>query len=102
MKRIYTLAAATALAGLASVATAQPPAIGGGQTETETEANAEAQTFADHDLNQDGVISRTEAAGNAELRRDWANADANTDGVVDQAEFAQFEGDAMDDSENAE
>lgn len=98
MKRILTLAAASAIAGLASVATAQTPAIGGG----ETEASGEAQGFADHDLNQDGVISRTEAAGNAELRRDWANADANTDGVVDQAEFAQFEGDAMDDTENAE
>lgn len=47
--------------------------------------------FSGYDLNNDGVISRTEAATEAELRQTWRRLDQNLDDQVDQGEFARFE-----------
>ena len=40
--------------------------------------------FSGYDLNNDGVISRTEAATEAELRQTWRRLDQNLDDQVDQ------------------
>lgn len=43
------------------------------------------------DTNQDGYISPSEAADDAELSSQWSRIDANNDGRVDQAEFSALE-----------
>ena len=52
-------------------------------------ADAEAYKMADAD--QDGMISATEAEAVPGLVDQWTVIDANQDGQVDEAEFAQFE-----------
>ncbi len=47
--------------------------------------------FEQLDRNHDGYISKSEAKASATLSKDWKSADANGDGKVEQAEFAQFE-----------
>lgn len=43
------------------------------------------------DADQSGTISSDEAAANSGLSEKFAEVDANQDGEVDMAEFAQFE-----------
>ncbi len=43
------------------------------------------------DADQNGTISAEEAAAHEGLSESFAEVDANADGEVDQAEFAQFE-----------
>ena len=56
---------------------------------SDTEANTDG--FASYDVNQDGKISRTEAATDADLRASWSDLDANQDDQLDEGEFARFE-----------
>lgn len=43
------------------------------------------------DADQDGVLNEAEAQSVPGLPEQWSEVDANKDGQVDQAEFAQFE-----------
>lgn len=43
------------------------------------------------DKDKDGAISKREARKNKELSKQWSSLDANKDGKLDSAEFAQFE-----------
>ncbi len=43
------------------------------------------------DMNMDGVISEQEAQGNPQLVDRWDELDTNSDGQLDQDEFARFE-----------
>lgn len=51
-----------------------------------------ARDFKSIDLNNDGVISREEAARNPELAKDFDKYDANHDGRLNMGEFAHFQG----------
>ena len=51
--------------------------------------NASAMTTLD--LDQNGLISKEEAAGNSQLTEAWDKYDVNKDGVLERAEFARFE-----------
>lgn len=93
MKNMPIIAAISALSLGIGAAHAAPPAAVGSSTP---------QSFSDHDLNQDGRINRQEAAGSPELRHDWEMLDSNRDGAIDQAEFARFEADETDNTEEAE
>jgi len=48
-------------------------------------------TFDKVDTDQDGAISKTEAASMPALADLWDTYDSNTDGKLDEAEFARFE-----------
>ena len=77
-------AVSLALAALAGTAGAQM-GLGG------TSGSSTADGFASYDVNQDGVISRTEAATDSSLRSNWTDLDANRDDQLDEGEFARFE-----------
>lgn len=47
--------------------------------------------FTKLDKDKDGMISKKEGKKNKELADRWNTLDANQDGKLDQAEFAQFE-----------
>ena len=78
MKKL-SLMCAVALASFAGLASAQ---IGG---------SAGGETFSSLDTDQDGVITRSEAAYDSELRSQWSDLDANQDDQLDEGEFARFE-----------
>ncbi|MEJ2346400.1 MAG: hypothetical protein P8090_13500 [Gammaproteobacteria bacterium] len=59
-------------------------------TGTQERMTAQAQ-FGKLDTNHDGYVSKREAKANPALYKEWKRADANHDGKLDQAEFAQFE-----------
>lgn len=77
-------AVSLALAAIAGTAGAQ---MGMGNTSATTSTDG----FASYDVNQDGVISRTEAATDSSLRSSWTDLDANRDDQLDEGEFARFE-----------
>ncbi len=85
-KRFIGLAAILAFASGAALAQddgsmSQQPPSGGGQQ----------PMFNQLDSNQDGTISQDEAKADPQLEQNWAQADKNGDGSVDQAEFSAFE-----------
>ncbi|HHI94406.1 MAG TPA: EF-hand domain-containing protein [Gammaproteobacteria bacterium] len=49
------------------------------------------ETFDQIDTDQDGAISKAEAASVPALTDLWDTYDSNTDGKLDEAEFARFE-----------
>jgi len=49
------------------------------------------ETFSLVDTDQDGAISKAEAAAVPALKDLWDTYDSNTDGKLDEAEFARFE-----------
>ncbi len=49
------------------------------------------ETFKLVDTDQDGAISKAEAAAVPALNDLWDTYDSNTDGKLDEAEFARFE-----------
>ena len=65
-------------------------AAAGGAAGTSGSNTAQAQ-FDTLDANHDGTISKKEAKALPSLYKEWKQVDANKDGKVDQAEFAQFE-----------
>ncbi len=48
-------------------------------------------TFKQADTDQSGTISKQEAAALPELTETWETYDLNSDGELDEAEFARFE-----------
>ncbi len=48
-------------------------------------------TFKKVDADQSGMISKEEAAVLKPLAEKWDSYDSNTDGMLDEAEFAKFE-----------
>ncbi|MGD9170618.1 MAG: hypothetical protein PVI97_11250 [Candidatus Thiodiazotropha sp.] len=54
-------------------------------------ATAAEDAFIKLDSNADGFISAEESIDNEALYKDWASADANSDGRIDSAEFSAFE-----------
>jgi len=52
--------------------------------------NAESP-FSKIDTDQNGAISKKEAAALPTLSKEWDTYDSNTDGMLDEAEFAKFE-----------
>jgi hypothetical protein len=84
MRKIQTLAAIAALT-LAGGALAQTGAAG-----VDVDVNASAG-MVKSDNNSDGKISKSEAAGDSKLAKQFDKLDANKDGNLDQAEFAKFE-----------
>lgn len=48
-------------------------------------------TFKTIDADQSGMISKEEAAVLKPLAAKWDSYDSNTDGMLDEAEFAKFE-----------
>lgn len=97
-KWMLTLMIATASAtGVASAGDTQ--ADGSAGTMEPGEANKDRATMhvtptdMEHlDKNEDQMISSYEAASNTELVRRFEKLDQNGDGMLDQGEFAQFEG----------
>lgn len=81
---IYALSLALA----AAMGTAGAQMGIGGDTENNVTTSG---GFASYDVNQDGKISRTEAATDAELRSNWGDLDTNQDDQLDEGEFARFE-----------
>lgn len=52
---------------------------------------ADRNLYSDLDTNQDGAISKDEAAALPGLNEKWVELDQNADGVLDPAEFAKLE-----------
>jgi len=52
---------------------------------------ADKNLYTDLDINQNGTISKDEAAMLPALNDKWVELDKNADGVLDSAEFAKFE-----------
>ena len=50
-----------------------------------------AEEFLHVDTDQSGTISRSEASVLPKLYEKWDETDANSDGVIDLAEFSRFE-----------
>jgi hypothetical protein len=51
----------------------------------------EQSSFNTLDANHDGTISKEEAQADASLAKSWDKADANSDGKIEESEFARFE-----------
>jgi hypothetical protein len=85
MRKIHTIAAVAALT-LAGGAYAQSQGVPG----VDVDVNASA-SMAKSDKNSDGKISKSEAAADQKLAKQFDKLDANKDGNLDQAEFAKFE-----------
>jgi hypothetical protein len=92
LKAIAAVAALT-LAGSA-VAQSQPENQGVPGVNVDVNANV---NMASTDKNSDGKISKSEAASNQKLTKEFDKLDANKDGNLDQGEFAKFEASASGD-----
>ncbi len=68
-------------------ASAQPKMQLGQEADSET--TAATGNFSELDKNNDGYISKEEAQGR--VKDQWATADANADGKIDQSEFSALE-----------
>jgi hypothetical protein len=84
MRKIHTLAAVAALS-LAGGAYAQTQGAAG----LDVDANASVKMT--QDKNSDGKISKSEAASDSKLAKQFDSLDANKDGNLDKGEFAKFE-----------
>jgi hypothetical protein len=85
-RKIHALAAVAALT-LAGGAIAQQ---GQGVPGVDVDANVNADMMGT-DTNSDGKISKSEAASNKDLAKQFDKLDANKDGNLSQPEFAKFE-----------
>ena len=86
MIRKFHTAAAIAALTLAGGAYAQDQGVPG--VDVDTNVNVDMMST---DKNSDGKISKSEAAGNKDLAKQFDKLDANKDGNLNQAEFAKFE-----------
>lgn len=74
-----------------------PPASQSPATRTDTTTTSpdgtttQTTTFVSLDADKSGSVSKQEASTNKALTLKWDTLDANKDGMLDQAEFAQFE-----------
>ena len=84
-----TKLAIAALASMVSVV-AWAGGMSQGTTGAISAGTAVRTQFSKLDRNHDGYISKKEAKANPKLYKEWKQADANRDGKLDQAEFAQF------------
>lgn len=84
MRKIHTLAAIAALT-LAGSAYADDKGVSG----IDVDANASVKMT--QDKNSDGKISKSEAASDQKLAKQFDRLDSNKDGNLDKAEFAKFE-----------
>ncbi len=84
----------TTLLVLASIALLSSAAFAADDQITKP-ATAESQsqqvTFAQHDKNHDGNISKEEAASDADLSEEWDELDEDKSGGIDVTEFSMFE-----------
>ncbi len=88
--RIITAAILAGLfSGSAVAAGMESDAKMGGQAQ---QSGSLGTSFSELDTNQDGVISRSEAAEQPKLVDSWDQADNDSDGKLDRAEFSAFEG----------
>lgn len=53
------------------------------------------ETFQSLDTNNDGKLSKSEAAAAPNVKDHWSKADTNNDGSLDKAEFSAFESSHM-------
>lgn len=87
MRKIHTLAAIAALT-LAGSAYADDKGVSG----IDVDANASVKMT--QDKNSDGKISKSEAASDQKLAKQFDKLDSNKDGNLDKGEFAKFEVDS--------
>ncbi|MDT8387374.1 MAG: hypothetical protein RQ736_07660 [Thiogranum sp.] len=86
--RILTAAIIAGLfSGSAFAAGAGSEAKMGGQAQS----GSLGTSFSELDTDQDGVVSRSEAAEQPQLIDSWDQADSNADGELDRTEFSAFE-----------
>lgn len=62
------------------------------RTETGKENRTAARDFKSLDLNNDGAISREEAASNGKLSKEFDKLDTNQDGRLEFDEYAKYSG----------
>jgi hypothetical protein len=86
-----TKLAIAVLACIASVAAWAGDMTGAASAKGNQERITAQTRFSKLDTNRDGYVSKREAKANPALYKEWKRADANRDGKLDQAEFAQFE-----------
>ena len=79
--------ALTALSLAASAAWAADTATEKNKTNISNATRSEDSTFAKLDVNKDGYITRTEAASDAALAKDFDKFDLNHDGKLNRAEY---------------
>jgi EF hand len=91
--KVKAIAAVAALT-LAGSAFAQSDSQGVPGVDVDVNANV---NMASTDKNSDGKITKTEAASNSKLTKEFDKLDANKDGSLDQGEFAKFEASAKTD-----
>jgi hypothetical protein len=89
-RKTHTLAAAAALmlAGVALAADDTKRGVPGIDVDVNADANIKMPMV---DKNSDGKVTRSEAASNADLSRQFDKLDANKDGALDKGEFAKFQ-----------
>src|SRR3569623_2453373 len=85
MKKIVIPLCLTALAAGYAWADTAP-------TETGRDNRAAARGFKSLDLNNDGMITKQEAASNAKLAKDFDKHDTDRDGNLSFGEYAHYEG----------
>lgn len=62
------------------------------RTETGADNRVAARGFKSLDLNNDGAISREEAASNGRLTKEFDKVDSNKDGRLEFGEYAKYDG----------
>ena len=72
------------LALVALLALGSMPAFAG-------EESMEQTLFKALDVDKDGIVSKTEAAKDETLSKNWADVDTNMNDTIEEAEFARFE-----------
>lgn len=92
-KVIHLAALAAVLASGAALAQGIPPP--GGVGADATPATGMGADYNRLDTDKDGTLSKREASANKELMEQWDTLDVNQDGKLDEAEFAQFESESM-------
>lgn len=87
---MFRFVAVTGLLAAVVASAAQPPSqVVGGSSRSVPQDQA-ATAFANNDLNEDGVISKAEAASaGGRLIASWDKFDLNKDGKADKAEIAK-------------
>jgi hypothetical protein len=72
-------------------ASAHAQSVGGTAGVDMNPGSTTAPSLTSIDKNGDGRISKSEAAGNKELKQQFSQLDGNKDGALDDSEFARFE-----------
>lgn len=85
MRKIHTLTAIAALTLAGGAVAQQDKGVPG------IDADMNASVKMTQDKNSDGKISKSEAASDQKLAKQFDKLDSNKDGNLDKAEFAKFE-----------